>query len=136
MLPPKRIALIALGLVVLYFAVTFVDVWLASGRPYDGSASAAVVLGAAQYNGEPSAALKGRLDEAAELYRSDRVGLIVVTGGKQEADVTTEAKTGYDYLRETAGVPDEDLLLEVDGSSTYQSLAATARFLQLSLIHI
>ena len=130
-LPPlRRIALIAGGLIGLYLIANFVDVWLASGRAYDGTAPAAVVLGAAQYNGEPSAALRGRLDHAAELYTEGRVGLIVVTGGKQEADITTEAKTGYDYLRQTASVPDEDLLLEVDGSSTYQSLAATARFLQ------
>lgn len=87
------------------------------------------MLGAAQYNGEPSAALRGRLDQAAQLYTEDRVTLLVVTGGGQADDVTTEAKTGYDYLRDTVSVPDEDLRLEVDGASTYQSLAAAARFL-------
>lgn len=125
----RRIAAIACLLVVGYLLVTLVDVWIASRGTYEGDAQAAVVLGAAQYNGEPSPALRGRLDRAAELYEAGRVPLVVVTGGGQDADITTEAKTGYDYLRSTAGISDEDLRLEVDGTSTYESLAATARFL-------
>ena len=53
----------------------------------------------------------------------------MVTGGRQAGDRYTEATTGYDYLR-AAGVPDEAILKEVQGRSTYESLAATARFLR------
>ena len=60
------------------------------------------------------------------FHVSERL-FVVVTGGNQEGDVTTEAKAGYDYLRLTQGIPDEALLLEVDGTSTYESLRATAR---------
>lgn len=125
----SRVGLGLVGLVVAWFGYNFIDVWVGSTNDYEGSATAAVVLGAAQYNGSPSAALAGRLDAAAELYLSGRVEMVVVTGGGQPADVTTEAKTGYDYLRLTAGIPDEDLRLEVDGTSTYESLAAVSRFL-------
>lgn len=128
-LPMKRIAQIAALLVGLYLVANFLDVWIASGSDYEGTAQAAVVLGAAQYNGEPSEALQGRLDRAAQLYQEDRVDLVVVTGGGQAEDITTEAKAGYNYLRDTASIPDEDLRLEVDGTSTYLSLAAAARFL-------
>ncbi len=114
----------------LYILVSIVDVAWTSTRRTDASAPAAVVLGAAQYNGEPSAVLKARLDSAARLWSEGRVDLIVVTGGRQETDVTTEAKSGYDYLRETHGIADEELRLEVQGSSTYESLAAAARFLR------
>lgn len=127
--PSKKLAWLAIGFGLAYLLVTFADVWWAGTRPTEGSAPAAVVLGAAQYNGEPSAVLRARLDRAAELWLDDRVDLVVVTGGRQEADITTEAKTGYDYLRETAGLDDSDLRLEVQGSSTYESLAAVARFL-------
>lgn len=126
----------AVALMILWLVFNFVDVWLASRSTYgsvtlaDGQERAAVVLGAAQYNGEPSPVLRARLDEAAELYETDQVTLVVVTGGRQPADVTTEAKTGYDYLRERSGIPDEQLRLEVQGGSTYESLAATARFLR------
>lgn len=127
------------GLVVIvagsYFTANLLDVWLASLARYDpvvltsDEVRAAIVLGAAQYNGEPSPVLRGRLEEAAELYGAGQVNLVVVTGGGQEADITTEAKSGYDYLRR-AGIPDEQLRLEVQGSSTYESLAASARFLR------
>lgn len=124
-----RLILAAVVLLVGYYVFNVLDVWLGATSDYEGSAQAAVVLGAAQYNGSPSAVLRGRLDRAAQLYVDGRVELVVVTGGGQEADLTTEAKTGYDYLRQYAGIPDEDLRLEVYGSSTYQSLAAAARFL-------
>ena len=123
------------ALVVLYLLGNFVDVWVASAAEFEAGAHdgdtlrAAVVLGAAQYNGEPSPVLRSRLEAAARLYENGEVDLVVVTGGRQEADITTEAKTGYDFLRE-AGIPDERLRLEVQGASTYESLAATARFLR------
>ncbi|MEZ5377606.1 MAG: YdcF family protein [Acidimicrobiales bacterium] len=125
-----RWALVLVGLLVFYVVATFVDVWLASRQHYEGSADAVVVLGAAQYNGTPSPVLQARLDHAAELYFAGLVDVVVVTGGNQEGDVTTEAKAGYDYLRVTAQIPDDALLLEVDGHSTYESLRATARFLE------
>ncbi len=125
----RRVVRWAVALGVVYLLFSIVDVAWASIRRTDASAPAAIVLGAAQYNGEPSAVLRARLDTSAELWSSGRVDLIVVTGGGQEADVTTEAKSGYNYLRETHGMSDEELRLEVQGSSTYESLAAAARFL-------
>lgn len=131
----RKFAVLVAGLLVLYYLATFVDVWVASRTDYDNqvvdpSNRAAIVLGAAQYNGEPSPVLQARLDEAATLYESGQVALVVVTGGRQPDDITTEAKTGYDYLRELTGIPDEQLRLEVQGASTYESMAATARFLR------
>ena len=124
----RAVALVVL-LIGLYLAATFADIWLATHRSADGQAQAALVLGAAQYNGTPSPVLVRRLERALELYRSDQVVLIVVSGGKQAGDTTTEAKAGYDYLRQS-GVPDEDLRLEVKGDSTYTSMAAATRFLR------
>ncbi len=125
----RRLVRLAIGLSLAYLIFSVADVAWASTRQTDRSAPAAIVLGAAQYNGEPSAVLAARLDTAYELWADDRVDLVVVTGGGQEADVTTEAKSGYDYLREVHGMPDEELRLEVQGSSTYESLAAASRFL-------
>jgi vancomycin permeability regulator SanA len=130
-----RVAGLLLLFLAAYLIGNFIDVWLASRADYADislgadTTRAAVVLGAAQYNGSPSPVLRGRLDRAAHLYQTDQVNLVVVTGGRQPADVTTEAKSGYDYLREQTGIPDAQLRLEVQGGSTYESLAATARFL-------
>ena len=126
--PSRAIGLVVL-LTALYLATTFADIWLATRRTAEGTAPAALVLGAAQYNGTPSPVLLRRLDEAALLYEAERVELVVVTGGQQPGDSTTEAKAGYDYLR-SVGIPDRDLRLEVQGDSTYTSMAAAARFLR------
>jgi uncharacterized SAM-binding protein YcdF (DUF218 family) len=116
-------------LLVLYVLVTFVQVWLASRRDAAQSADAIVVLGAAQYDCRPSPVLVQRLDHAHALYDDGVAGTIVVTGGKRDGDRCTEAQSSADYLRE-AGVPDDDLLLEVQGRSSWQSLAATSHILR------
>lgn len=121
--------LVVVGLLlVLYVGVTFVQVWRASDRDDVASTDAIVVLGAAQYDGRPSPVLEARLEHALELYEDGTAPLIVVTGGRQEGDRFTEATAGYNFLREH-GVPDERIRKEVQGRSTYESLAATARFL-------
>ncbi|CAN5694989.1 YdcF family protein [soil metagenome] len=114
--------------VVLYVGGTFVQVWRASGRDARRPAEAIVVLGAAQYDGKPSPALKNRLDHALALYREGLAPTVVVTGGRQVGDRFTEATTGYNYLR-SKGVPDAAILKEVQGRTTYESLAAVSRFL-------
>lgn len=121
------LALLAAG--ALYVAGTFVQVWQASRTDHARQADAIVVLGAAQYNGRPSPALQNRLDHALELYEAGTAPLIVVTGGRQVGDRFTEATVGYNYLRDR-GVPDEAIRKEVQGHTTYESLAATARFLR------
>lgn len=126
-----RIVLIgaALLLIVLaYLLFTFVQVWAASRADEARDADAIVVLGAAQYDGRPSPVLQRRLDHALELYGEGIAPTIVVTGGRRAGDRFTEATTGYNYLR-AHGVPDPAIRKEVQGSSTYESLAATSRFL-------
>jgi uncharacterized SAM-binding protein YcdF (DUF218 family) len=123
-----RAVVLLLVLAVGYIAVTFVQVWTASRRDGAKAADAVVVLGAAQYNGRPSPVLEGRLDHAYELYHDGLVDKIVVTGGKQDGDRYTEAYVGSTYLR-SKGVPEDDLLLEVQGRNTWESLAAATRIL-------
>ena len=124
-----RVVLALAVALVAYVAVTFVQVWLASRSDRAQSADAIVVLGAAQYDCEPSPVLSERLDHAHELWRDDVAGTIVVTGGKQATDRCTEAESSANYLR-AAGVPDEALLLEVQGRNSWESLAATGQILR------
>ena len=126
----RRIVLIVGALGVLYVGVTFLQVLVASGSDDRYEADAIVVLGAAQYDGEPSPVLAGRLDHAEELWREGVAPLVVTTGSNQPGDRVTEGFAGYEYLR-FAGVPDESLLVITDGASTWEQLAATARQLRL-----
>jgi uncharacterized SAM-binding protein YcdF (DUF218 family) len=119
-------------LVGIYASGTVAMVWMAASRDEVGSrpAQAIVVLGAAQYNGKPSPVLQARLDHALALYRSNLAPLIVVTGGRQAGDRTTEASASAEFLLRK-GVPDRRIAREVQGRDTYESMAATARFLKV-----
>jgi len=132
----RRIAGIALkvtaGLLaalLLYLGVTFVQVWMASRDDDAHKAQAIVVFGAAQYNGRPSAVLRARLDHAVDLYHRHVAPVIVVTGGRQPGDKFTEATASADYLHQKS-VPDADILREVSGHSSWQSLASVSGFLK------
>jgi uncharacterized SAM-binding protein YcdF (DUF218 family) len=125
----RRGLLVAVILLVLYFAVTFLQVWQTSRRDEARPAQAVIVLGAAQFDGRPSAVLRARLDHAAALYRRKLAPVVVVTGGKLEGDRFTESAASANYLH-TKGVPDEAILREVQGRTSWQSLAASARFLK------
>jgi uncharacterized SAM-binding protein YcdF (DUF218 family) len=124
-----RIALAIVGVLVVYVGVTFVQVWLASRADDAQKASAIVVMGAAQWNGVPSPVLKGRLDHAVDLYDQGMAPLIVVTGGKQAGDRTTQGMSGYKYLREQ-GVPDDAIKVEVAGTNSFEELSASALILE------
>jgi uncharacterized SAM-binding protein YcdF (DUF218 family) len=126
MLPgPVRLALKILGIVVagvvLYFAVTLVQVWLTSRRYDARKAQAIVVMGAAQYDGVPSPDLRARLNEALLLYKEGYAPLIAVTGSKEKGDQFTEAESGARYL-EYHGVPSEDIV-EAGGDDSWKNLA-------------
>ena len=130
---PWRIVLRVVGAVVavlvLYETITFVQVWQTSRRDEAEPSGAIIVFGAAEYNGRPSPVLQARLDHAVELWNADIAPFVVVTGGKQPGDQFTEATASANYLM-SLGVPDDAILREVEGRNSWNSLAATARFLR------
>lgn len=130
----RRLIALVLVVVVGYLVFTFGQVWLEAREDdaADGSAEAIVVLGAAQYNGRPSAVLRARLDHAADLYDRDLAPIIVVTGGQADNDPTgnTEASASADYLAATHGIDQGSILRENQGCNTWESLASTANELR------
>jgi uncharacterized SAM-binding protein YcdF (DUF218 family) len=87
---------------------------------------AIVVMGAAQYNGRPSSVLAARLDHALTLYQDGYAQVIIVTGGKMEGDVYTEAGVSEQYLLDR-GVPRQAIFREDDGTDTWESMQAVGR---------
>jgi uncharacterized SAM-binding protein YcdF (DUF218 family) len=124
-----RAALAVVALVAVYVAVTFAQVWGASRSDEAGPVDAIVVLGAAQYDGDPSPVLESRLSHTLDLWNAGYAEVVVVTGGGQPGDRFTEATASANWLLER-GVPDGAILREVQGGSTWESLAATARILE------
>lgn len=130
--PVLAALVLALIAVVGTLAVTGIAVWRAAhtddARRLE-RADVILVLGAAQYGGDPSPTFRGRLDHALLLYTEDRADRIVVLGGGQPGDVSTEGEAGRAYLLEH-GVPAEAVLASPHGSTTFESLRAASRVLR------
>jgi uncharacterized SAM-binding protein YcdF (DUF218 family) len=92
-------------------------------------ADAIVVLGAAQYNGVPSAVFAARLEHAVALYHQGVAKILVVTGGKLPGDRFTEAETARAYAI-AHGVPKSAILAENNGRNTLQSIEAVGAILR------
>lgn len=111
-------ALLLLG--IGWFAVSWRLVHSTGQTDQARSVDAIVVMGAAQYDGRPSAQLTARLDHVVELWEQGLAPLVVTTGGKRPGDRFTEAGAAAEYLRER-GVP-EPAVVEVGGSTSFGSL--------------
>lgn len=124
-----RVLAVVVLLAVLYVGVTAAQIWFAAHRDEMTKSDAIVVLGAAQYDGQPSPALQARLDHAVNLYADEIAPIVWVTGGRQPGDRFSEASASSRYLIRN-GVADGDVKLETNGASSYESLAAAARYLR------
>lgn len=124
-----RVVLAGLVVLVGYYLVTLFQVWRAAEDDDRSTTQAIIVLGAAQYDGRPSAVFEARLEHAAALWKAGVAPRIVVTGGGQPGDRFTEAGAGAAYLHHL-GVPGEVIERETTSRSSWESLAASARFLQ------
>lgn len=122
---------VGLGLVLVVLAGTvwyglcLYQVWSAGRTDGARPADAIVVLGAAQYDGRPSPVLEARLEHALDLWRQGYAPLVFTTGGRQPGDRTFEASVSAAWLIER-GVPADAVLREVNGRTSYASLAEVA----------
>jgi uncharacterized SAM-binding protein YcdF (DUF218 family) len=130
--PFLTIAVFLLVVLVAVLVATFAAVWRAAHTD-DAStverADAILVLGAAEYDGRPSPVFAGRLEHAQLLYDQQRAPLVMVLGGGQPGDITTEAEAGRDYLVEQ-GLPADAVVAEPVGHSTLESLRAAASYMR------
>ena len=125
----RRVAIVAVFLLLGYYLVTLVQVWRAAEDDDQSHTQAIIVLGAAQYGGRPTDVFRARLDHAADLWKAGVAPVIVVTGGGLPGDRFTEAGAGAEYLHEL-GVPDTAIQRETTSRNSWESLSASARFLQ------
>lgn len=93
-------------------------------------ADAIIVMGAAQYRGRPSPALRARLDHAMALWQRGLAPRMVLTGGIGEGDSASEAAVSRAYVV-SFGVPDTAILLENEGRTSSQSLRGAAELLHV-----
>jgi uncharacterized SAM-binding protein YcdF (DUF218 family) len=92
-------------------------------------ADAIIVLGAAEYRGRPSPVLEARLNHALILYLKGMAPRVITTGGAGGDPVFTEGSVGRAYLTRH-GVPPEAIVVEREGESTAQSVAAVVEIMR------
>jgi uncharacterized SAM-binding protein YcdF (DUF218 family) len=116
-------------LVLWLFAANLLAVWrcATSVMPFS-NAKSALVLGAAQYNGQPSPLFRARLEQARRLYQRGAVERVVVTGGVGVGDVYAEGTVGRRYLIRH-GLPQNRVLAETESRNTLENLRLALRFL-------
>jgi uncharacterized SAM-binding protein YcdF (DUF218 family) len=115
------------ALVVAAFLVvgTAFRVWYVARADDRQPVDAVVVLGAAQYDGDPSSIFAARLRHAQALYDDGLAPRIITTGGGRSGDVYTEAEAGRRYLI-GRGVPASAVVAVGEGMDTLGSLRAAA----------
>jgi uncharacterized SAM-binding protein YcdF (DUF218 family) len=125
----RRVLVGLLVLVLAYFAVstTLVARWM--GKDERPRVDAIVVLGAAQYDGRPSAIYQARLEHAVDLWSGGVAPLVVFTGGKEPGDRFTEGGSGARWAL-ARGVPSAAVVTEEQSRTTYQNLAGAKRALE------
>jgi uncharacterized SAM-binding protein YcdF (DUF218 family) len=118
----RRVVLLAVPLLVAgYLAVTLAQVALEGRSRALPPVDAVVVMGAAQYDGRPSAQLASRLDHVVTLWEMGGVGRVVVTGGSRPGDRFSEAAASEEYLV-AWGVPRSSIVSEDLGTTTWESM--------------
>lgn len=122
--------LLRLGLLlVACWALVLAAIAFYGRRDEARTADAIVVLGAAQYNGQPSPVLQARLDHAVDLYRRGMAKTLIMTGGQAPGDTVSEAVVSRRYAAR-AGVPRGAILVETTGMTTRESMAAVGRLMK------
>jgi uncharacterized SAM-binding protein YcdF (DUF218 family) len=124
-----RLAAVAATGVILVTAYATWRIIDQGGRDDARPADAIVVMGAAQYDGTPSPVFQARLDHAIDLFHGGIAPYLVVTGGKQAGDRTTEAAAARAYAI-AHGVPAEAILVEDQARTTLQSIRAVGTVLR------
>ena len=129
-----RLVLGAVLVGVLLVGGTLFRVWQVARLDDRDHADVVVVLGAAQYDGTPSAVLGARLDHAARLWREGVAPVIVTVGGRRAGDTYTEAEAGRNYLT-SYGISSGAGVAIGQGRDTLESLRAVARRARLAGWH-
>jgi uncharacterized SAM-binding protein YcdF (DUF218 family) len=87
-----------------------------AGLDQAAPSDAIAVLGAAEYDGQPSPVFRARLDHARDLYNRGIAPLIIVLGGAS-GDKYSEGAVGRDYLV-SLGISESAIIPETESRDT------------------
>lgn len=110
------------ALLVIWLGYCLLMINSVGNEPPERRADVGIVLGMSMWGDNPSPGLKERLDRALEMYKEGKVPKLIVSGGLDRPDYKyTEAEGMQRYLV-AQGVPESDILLENEATSTVENL--------------
>ncbi|HEY9879042.1 MAG TPA: YdcF family protein [Leptolyngbyaceae cyanobacterium] len=116
----KLLALLSFG-VLGGIAVLGTDIYTFAAKRDSSPADAAVVLGAAVWDEQPSPVFAERINHAIHLYETGAVKFIIFTGGIGANDQFAESTIASRYAL-AKGVPTEDTFCETSSRITQENL--------------
>ena len=125
----KRFFLLLLLLAIILPTYAAGNVYLTARNAKPVKSDAIVVLGAAQFDGRPSDIFQARLMEAKQIYNQGLAPLIVTVGSNAAGDRTTEAATGFNWLKKS-GISKKVLLPVALGRDTYTETQSYSKALK------
>jgi uncharacterized SAM-binding protein YcdF (DUF218 family) len=129
-----QLLVVALAGLLLLLAYTIYRIAAQGDLDETRPADAIVVLGAAQFSGQPGGVFEARLQHAVDLYKQGLAPYLIVTGGKLPGDISTEAGAARAWAIAN-GVPGDAILGEDHGRNTLESLEAVAGILREHGLH-
>ena len=125
----RKLLATALCLLVVFAASVAVDIYAFSFTTDRSPADAAVVLGAAASNGQPSPVFEERIRHAIAMYQTGQVRFLIFTGGRGDNEPMAESiVAANDALRN--GVPAKDMYCEVTSHITLENLQGAKDIIQ------
>ena len=85
-------------------------------------ADAAIILGCAVENGEPTPVFRERINHAIRLYHDGYVKYLIFTGGVGEDDEISEAMAAKKYAVDIWHIPEESVLIEEKSHITEENM--------------
>jgi uncharacterized SAM-binding protein YcdF (DUF218 family) len=125
----RRLALMAGSLPIVWGIWLAADICAYSFASDSAAADAAIVLGAAVWNEQPSPVFEERIKHAINLYREGRVKVIIFTGGVGQHDQLAESTIARDYAIQR-GVAPEDTFCETTSKITLENLQGAKKIVE------
>ncbi len=123
-------ALISLILISLSYVIfVSADIYLYGSVDERTKADAAVVLGAAVWENEPSPVFEERINHAIWLYMNGYVDKLILTGGKTETNDYSESSIAKQYAINKS-VPSGDILIEEESKITQENIWYAAQIVE------
>ena len=129
-----RLLILLVAAVVLFLAVTAIQIVHTASLQEIRPADAIVVFCAAEYSGRPSPVLRARLDHALDVFHHGVAPVVITTGGAAADPTFTEGGVGRDYLMRH-GIPERSLIAETQGRDTSESAVRVGVIMRANGLH-